>query len=566
MSAGPAPGGADLVLLGADVRALDDRGSRASAVAIADGRIVAVGTDADVRSLAGPAAELADLGGRTVLPGINDSHAHVGWWALATAPGSLDLRAGRAPSPGAVQAAVAEAAARMPPGEWILGYGWDHNRWEGRRLPARGELDAVAPHHPVALTHFSGRARWVNGEALRRAGIDGATAVPPGSVVVRDERSGTPTGVLIEPGATALVARLIPAPPVASLADVLEDAIAALHRRGITSFTEPALSPGDPDRAFTFAFADAYAHLARAGRLRARVSVLEYFHTGGVTSAADVREGLASGPRLSGVDPRRLRVGGAKIFSDGVFSGRTSWVREPYAGGGHGSLVVAGDDDDARVAELRAAIAAVHDAGRQVQVHATGDAAIEATVDAMAAAIERLGPGEPGHVLIHGVLAGRAVLARMAEHGITLNAQPTIARIVGGNLFRLLGAERARDQSPLRWALDAGVDVALSTDIPIAPSPDWRATVADAVTRVTDAGQVIEGQRLTLDEALRGVTIAGARQDGCASWKGSVEPGKVADLCVLDGRLDDGDVDALRTMDVAATLFEGELVHGSLAG
>jgi predicted amidohydrolase YtcJ len=159
------------------------------------------------------------------------------------------------------------------------------------------------------------------------------------------------------------------------------------------------------------------------------------------------------------------------------------------------------------------------------------------------------------------VLAGRAELERMAEHGIALNAQPTIARIVGGNLFAVLGEARARDQSPLRWALDLGVDVALSTDVPIAPEPDWRATVADAVARRTETGPTVDGQRLTLDEALRAVTIAGARQDRAEAWKGTIEPGKVADLCILDGRLDDGRVDALRSMPVAATLFGGAFVH-----
>ena len=551
----------DLVLAGGDVRTLDARSTVASAIGIAGGRIVRVGSDAEVGAHADRAAHVVDLGGRTVLPGINDSHAHVGWWALATAAGALDVRPGAAPSVAAVQERVRAAAERTPAGEWILGYGWDHSRFADGRLPTRAALDTAAPRHPVALTHFSGHALWANGEALRRAGVSRSTVAPPGSVVVRDPDSGEATGVLIEPGATGLVARRLPPVSAAELADVLEDAVAALHARGITSWTEPALAPGDPDRAFTGAFADAYALLAAGGRLRARVSILEFFHRDGVTSAGDVHAGLAARPPDAGTDARRLRTGGVKLFADGVFSARTSWLKEDYVGGGRGSLVVAGEDDASRVAQLRAAVAIAHAAGRQVQIHATGDAAVEAAVDAVVAAMEQAPRPDPRHVVIHGVLAGRAELERMAEHGITLNAQPTIARIVGGNLFAVLGEARARDQSPLRWALDLGVDVALSTDVPIAPEPDWRATVADAVARRTETGPTVEGQRLTLDEALRAVTIAGARQDRAEEWKGTIEPGKVADLCILDGRLDDGRVEALRSMPVAATLFEGAFVH-----
>ena len=275
-----------------------------------------------------------------------------------------------------------------------------------------------------------------------------------------------------------------------------------------------------------------------------------------------MRAGLAAEPAPT-ADAHRLRIAGVKIFADGVFSGRTSWVKDEYVGGGRGSLVVAGEDDAARVAELRAAVAAAHAAGRQVQIHATGDAAVEASVDALVDAMTATPREDPRHVVIHGVLAARADLQRMAQHGIMLNAQPTIARIVGGNLFALLGEERARNQSPMRWALDLGVEVALSTDIPIAPDPDWRATVADAVTRRTETGPAVERQRVTLDEALRAVTIAGARQDHADAWKGSIEPGKVADLCILDGRLDDGRVEQLRSMPVAATLFDGRFVHRS---
>ena len=191
-----------------------------------------------------------------------------------------------------------------------------------------------------------------------------------------------------------------------------------------------------------------------------------------------------------------------------------------------------------------------------------GDAGVDATIDALIRAQRDHPRPDPRHVLIHGVLTSQTTLDRMADAGIVLNAQPTIARKVGDGLFLLLGDKRANQATPLRAAVATGVPVALSTDIPILPEPDWRATVADAVERVTDSGRVID-QRLTLDEALAGVTSAGAWQDHAESWKGVLAPGYVADLCVLDGALRTASLEELRAIDVAATFLDGTEVYNS---
>ena len=318
MSAVTAP---DLVLTDGDLRVLGSGGpAGATALAVRGGVIVAVGSDQAISALGGPGTRRIALGGRTVLPGINESHAHLGWWSLTRLSGALDLRAGRVPDIATVQRLVADAVAETPAGEWIVGMGWDATRFTDGRPPHRADLDAVAPEHPIALTHFTGHVVWVNSMALHLAGIDRDTTVPDGSVITKDDH-GEPTGVLVEPGATGLIARCLPAIPASQLADLLEGSIADLHRRGFTSLTEPALAPGDPDRAFTGTFIDAYELLAREGRLRLRVSILEFFHRHGVTSLAAVTEGLAAPRDFDGIDPRLLRIGGVKIFADGVFSG-----------------------------------------------------------------------------------------------------------------------------------------------------------------------------------------------------------------------------------------------------
>lgn len=243
------PETADLILTGGDVLTVDDAFSVARAVAVRDGRIVAVGGDAEIGALAGPGTRVVDLAGRTVLPGINDSHLHAAAWALTRPPFALDLGHPAVESIADVTEAVREAAAGTPDGQWITGIGWDVGYLaeclaDPARRPHRADLDAAAPDHPVCLTDFSGHMVWVNSRALALAGVGRGTEPPAGGVIETDA-AGEPTGVLKET-AQSLVQALVPAATVARREEAVLGAVTALHALGITSYTDRGSAPAVP--------------------------------------------------------------------------------------------------------------------------------------------------------------------------------------------------------------------------------------------------------------------------------------------------------------------------------
>ncbi|HEY1366391.1 MAG TPA: amidohydrolase [Gaiellaceae bacterium] len=537
---------------------------RSDALAVAAGRVVAVGAE-DVRAVVGPATEVVDLGGRTLLPGINDSHAHVGAFGATRPPLAVDVGYPSVRSIADVRGRVHEAAARRPAGEWILGTGWDLGYLEecvadARRQPGRADLDAVSPDHPVLLRDFSGHAIWVNSRALELAGVTRETPSPDGGEVVRDAATGEPTGLLRELAASALVQSHAPSPTREQKRQALLAAVDELHRLGVTSVTEPTLGPGSGG---PFAMSDVeclelYAELAEEGALRMRVNALLLFGEG----PTEVERGLREFVPPADV-PGWLRIGGVKVFADGIPPLKTAWMHQEYVGGGFGSLVVPGADDEARSRELAEMIRVAHGAGYQVGVHVIGDAAIDATVDAFAAAVAAHPRPDPRHYLIHSDFARPATLARMASLGIGMNAQPQIKTTISDLMDRMLGEERSAYQWPLRTALDAGVALSCSSDMPVV-YPDWRVGVANAVLRESKATGRVSGpeQRITVEEALTAYTRTPARQDFAEDRKGTLAVGMAADCCVVDGDLLGADPREIPELPVVLTMVDGRVVFG----
>ncbi|MCC7134535.1 MAG: amidohydrolase [Gemmatimonadales bacterium] len=515
---------ADLILHGGVVHTLDPANRLTSAIAIAGGNVLAVGTDREIRALADPRTEAIDLRGRTVIPGINDSHLHAGWWGLTRPPFSVDVGYPAVKSIADVARVVGEAAASRRPGEWIQGRGWDQPYFAEGRAPTREDLDRTTPDHPVMLTEFSGHATWVNSRALALAGITRETVPPQGGIIVKDER-GEPTGVLFE-GAAGLVRRVVPPPSAADRDQALGIAIGWMLEHGITSYTDPGVDPG--------ALA-ILADRARAGRLGIRATVL----LGAGRSVAGVRETLERRQELAGVDPRWLRVTGVKFYADGIpTNNKTAWLHEPYVDGGTGAMVIAGGDDAERVRELHEMIRLAHQAGLQIGTHATGDRAIDAVVDGYLAAMAAHPRPDPRHYLIHADLVPRATLARMAQHGIGANFNAAIKYLIADGQRASIGPERAAYEWPYRTALEAGVRVATGSDAPVTDG-DWRQGLATCLLRKGKQSGTVSGpeQRIGLADALRTFTAAGAWQDHADGWKGTLEPGRAADLVVLDGPL-----------------------------
>ncbi|MDQ0963869.1 putative amidohydrolase YtcJ [Streptomyces sp. B4I13] len=556
-----------LVLTGGQVLTVDGDFTVTEGVAVRGRDIVAVGSDAEMRALAGPGTRLVELGGRTVLPGINDSHLHGAAYGMTKPPFALDVGHPAVGSIADIADAVGRAAHAARPGDWIVGLGWDAGYLaeclaDPRRFPHRRDLDAVAPDNPVCLTHFSSHLVWVNSAALRRCGVDADSVPPPGGVIDADP-DGRPAGILRE-AAQEIVNVALPTPGVDQRRRAIQGVVRELHSRGITSYTEPGLGPGGAGTFFGGLSTDnwtAYADLAASGGLEARVSVLLLpAPMGG--SADDVRKGLAELRRPESADPRLLNAIGVKIFADGVPPNRTAWMSEPYSGGGHGALCVHGDTPALRSGELREMISVAHEAGFQLGVHVTGDRAIDEVVDAFVAANAAAPRPDARHYVIHGDFVGARSLAKLAAHGYGVNMNPAIKWTISDLMDEVVGPERSAYQWPVRSAVEAGVRVCASSDAPIT-EPDWRQGVSAMLLRESKASGRASGpeQCVPLAEALRAYTVHPARQDFAEEWKGSIEVGKVADLCVLDRPLLDRDPHTVTDAEVDLTVFDGRVVH-----
>ncbi|MFF8392118.1 amidohydrolase [Streptomyces sp. NPDC016172] len=555
-----------LVLTGGQVLTVDAGFTVAEGVAVRGRDILAVGSDTEMRALAGPGTRIVELGGRTVLPGINDSHLHGAAYGMTKPPFAIDVGHPAVRSLADIAAAVGRAAHEAPEGDWIIGLGWDPGYLaeclaDPGRFPHRRDLDAVAPDHPVCLTDFSSHMVWVNSEALRRCGVDADTPAPPGGVIDHDP-DGRPAGILRE-AAGRLVQAELPTPTPAQRRRAIQGVIRELHSRGITSYTEPGLGPGGAGSLFGGLSTDnwtAYADLAASGELQARVSVLLLpAPMGG--SADDVRKGLAELRRPESADPRLLRAIGVKIFADGVPPNRTAWMSEPYPDGGHGALCVHGDTPALQVHELREMIRLGHEAGFQLGVHVTGDRAIDLVVDAFLAANTAAPRPDARHYVIHGDFISPGSLTKLAAHGYGVNMNPAIKWTISDLMDEVVGPERSAYQWPVRSALDAGVRVCASSDAPIT-EPDWRQGVASMMLRESKASGRPSGpeQCVPLADALRAYTSTAAWQDFADDWKGTVEPGRAADLCVLDRPLLDLDPHEITQVQVDLTVFDGQVV------
>ncbi|GAA3677940.1 amidohydrolase [Arthrobacter ginkgonis] len=530
-------------------------------VAVAAGRILAVGGEA-VLALAGPGTRVIDADGGAVLPGINDAHLHFIASSMVRF-GYLPIGTGSAGSWAEVTGTIERTPAAAD--GWIRAHGWDE------LVLGPGGAEALLdcrPGTPVVAFDQTGHQLLANRTALDLAGITAATPDPAGGIIER-LADGSPTGRLVD-GAMELITRVLPDVPAAVLRDAALRFQGVLHSQGITSLTEPGLGPGAGgllDGSCTSAALEMLGDMAAAGELTLRINALLLFAGTGGISADTVRRGLESGLhrtfRDRGIDEHLLRIAGVKVFADGTPRSGTAWMTKPYGHAcTHGSLVVAGDTDAERVAELDEIIRLVHDAGLQAGIHATGDAATEAAVGAVARA-QAARPGRNRHYIIHGSFPSNDFLGQLAAHDVGYSTNPMIRYGGGDALTRILGPERFRRHQPLRSAARAGVHFNIASDSPVTTT-DWRRPVLASVARHTadHHGPVDDGEGLDLLQALGAMTSQPAWQDHAETFKGAVRPGMAADLCVLDGPWPDGrEPEALLDRNVAWTVSGGRIVH-----
>jgi predicted amidohydrolase YtcJ len=544
--------GTDLVLLhgkiwtGEPVGAKNTAAKFTQAVAIANGHILAVGSNAEIQSFAGRNTKVVDLKGRLALPGLIDSHAHFigGGFQLL----SVDLKDAR--SEEEFTRRIAEKAKTLEPGRWLLGGDWDEQAWASAKLPARGMIDAVTENHPVFLSRYDGHAALANSLALKLAGVTRATPDPVGGVIVRDPTTGEPTGIFKD-AAQDLIAKVIPPPTEAEMTEALRAALAEAARVGLTSIHSITVDEDSWNGSFT-----GEIRLLRRAELEGWLTCRMY-EIIPITRWEKLRDaGLGHN-----MGDDFIKLGGVKAFADGSLGSATAWMYEPFADdpANHGiplPLMIP-------PTKMEALASGADQAQIQVCIHAIGDRAIAEILDMYA----RLGGGNPAahrFRIEHAQHMRAQDFARFGKLGIVASMQPYHAIDDGRWAEKRLGHERARWSYAWRSMLDASVPLAFGSDWPVAPLSPILGIYA-AVTRATLDGKHLDGwfpeQRLTVEEALRAYTQGSAYAAFQENEKGSITPGKLGDVVVLSDDLFTIPPAKIKDARVVMTIVGGKIVY-----
>ena len=504
----------------------------AEALAVENGRIVAVGISLEVAVRFGGWPRVS-AGGRTVVPGLIDAHAHL--LGLGQARMQADLTGTR--SVAEVVERLAAFAATAAPERWLMGLGWDQNAWPGAAYPTRHDLDAAFPDRPVWLTRVDIHAGWANTAALRAAGLDPDAPAPPdvpGGHTLRDPE-GRPTGVFVD-AAMDLVRRALPA--TTDDAEALRRATAETAAAGLT---------GVHDAGVPLSTVNFYAAEAEAGRLPVRVYAM--IEPGELDAF--------SGPLVH--PSGRLVVRALKLFADGALGSRGAALLADYAddAGNRGLMQMSPE-------RLRSLAERAMRGGLQVVTHAIGDAANRAVLDAYEAAIAATGGGPGRHRIEHVQVLDPADVDRFAALGVVASVQPTHATSDMGWAETRLGPGRIASAYPMRRLLDAGARLALGSDFPIervAPLLGFHAAVTRRDAAENPPGGWQPAEALTRAEALRGFTLDAAYAAFMEDEVGSLEPGKRADFVVLSQDVMAVPDDRILATRVLATYIDGEPIY-----
>jgi predicted amidohydrolase YtcJ len=533
----------ELILTNADVVTMDDARPTAQAVAIAAGRILAVGSAAEIEALKGEATRVVDLGGKTLLPGFVDGHSH--FFQVALVAGSANVSAppvGGVSSIAEMVATLKDFAAtnQLQPGQWLLGFGYDGSALSDGREATRDDLDVAFPDRPVLLVHVSAHGCLLNSAALKLVGIDATTPTPAGGVIARRPGTNEPTGLLMET-AWLHVLGFVPKPSPQEALQSIASAQASYAANGYTTAQDaPAVAP----------IMALYEKAAQEGLLS--IDLVAYADVDGLRDR--VSRGLTFPTSYSG----HLRIGGVKLILDGSPQGKTAYFTQPYLTDGPngeknycGAPVIAAD-------EVNEAVAFAYAHGAQVLAHCNGDAAIDVMLEAHRAAGA---PAARRTTIIHSQFVRPDQLGRYADYGFVASFFTNHAYFWGDVHVKNLGQERAFFLSPMKTARGLGIRTSNHSDFFVTPL-DPLFIAWTAVNRLSRSGQVIGPQeRISPRDAFKALTIDAAYQYGEEDRKGSIAPGKLADLVVLDRNPLEVDSREIKDVRVVQTIKEGRSIY-----
>lgn len=526
----------DFIILNAAVRTMDGAKPTAEAIAVSGNRIAAVGTSAELRAFAGPKTRIVDAGGRSVLPGFNDAHVH--WLMGGYSITNVDLR--DASTREEFTRRIAEFAKKIPKGRWILGGDWDHEKFPGTLLPTKEWIDAVTPDNPVFVNRTDGHMALANSLALKLAKVTKDTKDVPGGFIVRDA-NGEPTGVLKD-AAMELVDKVIPA---RSWDENRAAALAATEhaaRVGVTSVQD--MSTGDD--------IGLYQYMLEHGELKTRIYAMRSIVSWEVLGKAGVRGAFGNDS---------LRIGGLKGFADGSLGSTTALFFEPYADAPNTRGLLF--DQMLPEGIMFQRVEAADKRGLHVMIHAIGDEANKLILDIYQQVAEKNGPRDRRFRIEHAQHLRPSEIKRFGSHKVIASMQPYHAADDGRWCDKRIGPERSKGTYPFRSLLDAGAVLAFGSDWTVAPLNPMEGLKA-AVTRQTLDGKHPNGwvpeQKITREEAIRAYTVGSTYAEFQDHVKGSLTPGKLADLILLDCdifKIDPAQIDQVK---VAMTVVDGKVV------
>jgi predicted amidohydrolase YtcJ len=528
---------ADLVIRNATVRTLETNQPKAEAVAVVNGRILAVGANEEVRPLVGPQTRVIDARQQLLLPGFNDAHVHFlsGGFQLS----SVDLRGAK--SPAEFAEVLGRFAANLPKGRWVTGGDWDHEAWPGAPLPNRQLIDSLTPETPVLVSRLDGHMALANSLALKLAGVNRDRKDPPGGLILRDPSTGEPTGILKD-AAMTLVSRLIPS---ATHQEKLAAARAATDHAATLGVTSVQDMSGGQD-------VGVYQELLARGELKTRIYAVWPLPAWEKLRTVGLRAPFGEAA---------LRIGGLKGFADGSLGSSTALFFEPYADApGTRGLP---SEEMASAGTILERVLGADAVGLQVMVHAIGDRANYEVLSLFETATQRNGKRDRRFRIEHAQHLRPAELPRFAALGVVASMQPYHCADDGRWAEKRIGKSRCQTTYAFRSLLNSGATLAFGSDWTVAPLDPLQG-IAAAVTRQTLDGKNPRGwvpeQKITVEEAVRAYTLGSAYAEFQEQLKGTIRPGKLADLVLLDQDLFTIAPEAIRQTRVVLTVLEGKVV------
>ena len=529
---------ADLIITNAKVWTVDASRPTAQAVAVLGDRIVAVGSNADADAWRGPKTEVIDAGGKLLLPGFNDAHVHfVGGGRQLDA-----IQLNDATSAEEFARRIAERARQTPRGEWITGGRWDETKWSPPVMPTKELIDPLTPDTPVFVTRYDGHMGLANSVALRLAGITASTPDPPGGTVVHDAQ-GNPTGALKD-AAEQYMRKVIPQLSHDQRLQAAKRALAYAASVGVTSVQNMSAGYGD---------IAVYSELLERGELTARIYA--------APSIMGFEDQANIGIRHAFGGPY-LRVGALKAFADGSLGSGTAYFYQPFANNPANRGLLS--DEMNPISAMRERMLAADAAGLQICTHAIGDEGISTILDLYADVIKAHGEADRRFRIEHAQHMAAKDFERFAQLHVIASMQPYHAIDDGRFVERYLGHDRASRTYAFRTFLDYHVRLAFGTDWPVAPL-DAMLTVYAAVTRATlddkNPGGWFPEQKLTVAETVEAYTMGSAYAEFQENEKGSITPGKLADMVLLSDDIFSIDPAKIRDTKVLKTFVGGKLVY-----